>query len=723
MKPKSIKHNLPKINKSIFVKEKNLRESVTKPKVTPNDINIDNHRLFRKRIIRLKEQKMKDLINRNKHKFFDNEISLSSISPLKSTTRDNKNSTFFNSEKPKFFKRNNSEISFNTKEPSFLNSFNRTFIKKQKDKEKRLFLNDYRDLKLNYSKYFYIKNNEVFLRYVINRFVTNKKISHQYNNNNNNNQNIRKIYFVMQNTIILNYNDIPGFFLNIPSYNLIKTMELEKRQKLYQNLLKRLTAKFESKRKITSLFSPNKELITDLLEIKKDFKFIYVSPTIICKSISIVISPNFINLYNNQFQDFLLGIRKSTYILKKNYIMKKQKNKFRIKNITKGIKSKYEKLKLHYSFSAGENDIENINYLYYSDDEEKKNIIEKDKNNYLNININNNNNNYSLKNDFFLYLNEREIGEKLKSLKNNLYYKTPFKLKESYDNFTINFEKLLSRFRQEVKEKYGLNQKNFNSENASKKNKNYDFSDMAQKFEKLFLQKNFERIKLNKKFNKKKITNIDKKVNKQYSYFVSYNIPKIVPIPNSRKKFFQIFGEFKDLISIALSLNQNDFILKNGLDFDSFWNCISEIQDEREFFAKKLFTHMNKSNSSLLNIEDFINGMNFIKNSNLNEKLDLYMNSMDIPNVNQINFKDAVKISMQSLLKNIGDGNINFKNAESILNDLSIFLASYVFNLIGVDKNKSINIEDLKRIINKSKEKNYKGDNKDLEYLEMFCGI
>ena len=131
---------------------------------------------------------------------------------------------------------------------------------------------------------------------------------------------------------------------------------------------------------------------------------------------------------------------------------------------------------------------------------------------------------------------------------------------------------------------------------------------------------------------------------------------------------------------------------------------------------------MNKSNSSLLNIQDFLKGMNFIKNSDLSEKLELYMNSMDIPNANRINFKDAVKISMQSLLKHL-DENMNYKNADSVLNDLSLFLASYIFDLCGVDKNKSINIENMKKIINKYNEENYDGDRNDLKYLQMFCGI
>ena len=109
-----------------------------------------------------------------------------------------------------------------------------------------------------------------------------------------------------------------------------------------------------------------------------------------------------------------------------------------------------------YSFSAGENDIENINYLYYSDNEEEKNKIEKIKNKYLNKK-------HFLKNDFFIYLNEQEIDAKLKLLKENIIFKTPFKLKESYDNFNIeiNYEKILSRFRQELYKKYDLNPKKY----------------------------------------------------------------------------------------------------------------------------------------------------------------------------------------------------------------------------------------------------------------------
>ena len=132
---------------------------------------------------------------------------------------------------------------------------------------------------------------------------------------------------------------------------------------------------------------------------------------------------------------------------------------------------------------------------------------------------------------------------------------------------------------------------------------------------------------------------------------------------------------------------------------------------------------MNKSNSSLLNIEDFIKGMLFLKNAKLNEKLDIYVHSMEIENLNKINFEDAVKISKKSILKKL-DGIVG-KNINLVLNELSTFLASFVFEVIGCEKNKSINLEDLKKIIIKSYENDnkIKIDKQDIGYLEMFFGI
>ena len=65
------------------------------------------------------------------------------------------------------------------------------------------FLDNTQQIKINNSKYYYMKNDEVFLNYMINNFVVSKtKLSKP-----NKNKNRRNIYVIMQNTIIINYID------------------------------------------------------------------------------------------------------------------------------------------------------------------------------------------------------------------------------------------------------------------------------------------------------------------------------------------------------------------------------------------------------------------------------------------------------------------------------------------------------------------------------------
>ena len=188
-----IKSKLPKINKSIFVEEKKILNSFKKKK-NSFSVDIQNHPLFRKRTVRLKEQKMKHLIEKNQSKFFKPENSLSDISSIKTMTKD-------------FFSSKNSSYIIGNKSTYFQKT-------KPKLKEKKIFLKYDWNTKLNYSKYLYIKNNEIFLKYLIDRFLSRKRITSQLNsfNNNINNKNMRRIYVVMQNTIVTNYNDIPGCY-------------------------------------------------------------------------------------------------------------------------------------------------------------------------------------------------------------------------------------------------------------------------------------------------------------------------------------------------------------------------------------------------------------------------------------------------------------------------------------------------------------------------------
>jgi hypothetical protein len=297
-------------------------------------------------------------------------------------------------------------------------------------------------------------------------------------------------------------------------------------------------------------------------------------------------------------------------------------NKFKIKKIIYGINPKKEKIKPHYSFSLGENEIETNYYVFYSDNEDRKNKA-----------IKGINKNCFLKNDFFLYINQAGDFKRIKKLNEKLKFKNPFILEENYRNYKIDFDKVLNRYKKELSKKYGINLL-FSDSNPTNKNDDdiFDFHYLDKHYKKLYIKKGNSKMELNKIVNKKVYYNIDKNVDKYYGHSILYNIPKLLKEYKSytRRRLFEVFTQYKDLISFSFSINKSEFILKNGIDFQTFWNCIEELAEERESFAKKLFKQINTSPSSLLNVEDFIRGMYFIKNSELTEKLELFLKALDI---------------------------------------------------------------------------------------------
>ena len=108
--------------------------------------------------------------------------------------------------------------------------------------------------------------------------------------------------------------------------------------------------------------------------------------------------------------------------------------------------------------------------------------------------------------------------------------------------------------------------------------------------------------------------------------------------------------------------------------------------------------------------------MYFIQNSEITEKLELFLKSLDISGKGEINFKEAIEISKESILRNLVDQNIDNKD-NLVLNELSNFFANFIFKLVGVEKDKCLKISDLKQAIIEGN-----NDNNEVEYLEMFCG-
>ena len=110
-KPKPIINKLPKLskkNKSIFCDENKLRDSLIQRKAI--SVELDNHPLFRKRIVRLKEKKLKKIIDSKKSSFFSNESSVSEFSSMKDIF-DPKNASLIDFNINKLLRKNSFDIS------------------------------------------------------------------------------------------------------------------------------------------------------------------------------------------------------------------------------------------------------------------------------------------------------------------------------------------------------------------------------------------------------------------------------------------------------------------------------------------------------------------------------------------------------------------------------------------------------------------------------------
>ena len=572
------------------------------------------------------------------------------------------------------------------------------------------------------------KNKEQFEKYIVEKYVKQKR--EHLEDKKELNKGARNIYIILDGDIIINDNYIKGFFMELPHTNEIKLFNKEKRKEIINNILNKSNSFFLTKKPLINIFSPNKEFISDISEIKKDFDFLYASINMVCLGISIITTRPLMNLYDNEFQEDLkeneekmkeIQKKKEEIIFKRSL---KPKSKHKIKKVIKGIRPKYEKYKPHYSFADGESHIENVDYVIYSDDEERKKSKEKKilKNCYL-------------KNDFFLYLNEKDIKNRTFELKKNLNFKETYNLNTNYKKYNPNFDSLLLRYKKEIYQQLKINPNIFKVDPIDSKINSHNLEFPDDKLTKLYIsRRNPKKIKFQSFQNnylKKTLRsnnkysydpfyhNLHRNVNKYYNPFILHNIPKLLSeFKNfTRKRLYELYSKYKDIITMSYSKNKSKYILQNGVDFDTFWRCIENFSNEKKEFATKIYNQINRREICFLSLEDFLTGMYYMHNSDLSKKLDLFLKMLDKSGKGSISFNEAVNICKESIQRSFGEKGDSGKQDESALNQMSEFFAGFVFQLIGVDKRNNLNLEDLRKaFISKETELN------EFEYLEMFCG-
>ena len=79
---------------------------------------------------------------------------------------------------------------------------------------------------------------------------------------------------------------------------------------------------------------------------------------------------------------------------------------------------------------------------------------------------------------------------------------------------------------------------------------------------------------------------------------------------------------------------------------------MNENSFEKERFVEKLFKQINSTKTSLLSIKDFFEGMYYIQNTDLKEKLDLFLKALDESGKGVLNYNEVIKICKEAIRRN-----------------------------------------------------------------------
>ena len=564
----------------------------------------------------------------------------------------------------------------------------------QKEINSLIFQNEKLKKKLKITKF---KEEEKFCQFIIELFIKKRKNFKNLKKN-------REIFVVLDGNIVMNENEIKGFFMEIPSDKQLKLFDREKRDKIRDKLLMDLKNIFKTKKPFISLFSPQHELIEDILEIKNNYPFIYASQNIICKGISLVYTPAFIRLYHTDFECYFNDTQEKCKKVGKGC---KKKYNFKIKRIVKGIKPEFEIYKPHYTFSNGEEELKSEKYYFYSDNDERESS--KEEKNFKKC---------KLKNDFYLSLNDKDLKNKISKLKNHLQFEKSFDLRESYQKFICNFEEILEKYKKELIKKINIRKKKQYS-SIDLQLKSYNLYHPKKKLSNFYIKETKAKsFKLPKLRNEIFYHNLDKNVNEYYYPFILYNIPKLlIEFKNfTRKKLFEIYIKYKDLISISYAKSKSDFTLSAGVDFDTFWKCMENLSGETQKFARRIFNQINASNLCVLSMKNYMKGMFYMQNNNISEKLEIFLKILDSSGKRNIPYNEVIDICKDAIKRSLGIFE-NFGDNDFALRELSVFFTNFVFKLVGSEIGKELNLDELKRVmINKDI------DLLEYDYLEMFLG-
>ena len=226
--------------------------------------------------------------------------------------------------------------------------------------------------------------------------------------------------------------------------------------------------------------------------------------------------------------------------------------------------------------------------------------------------------------------------------------------------------------------------------------------------------------------NSKNITYIaQKKVDKLFHDLLIFQLPKLSNEKYIRKVLYDIFIEFKNILLLSIMKNKDINIYDKGIDFNTFFNCNTKINQQGKIIAKKIFQIFNnKIETKYMKLNNYIDGMLKIKDTNKENKLDLFFEMLNNNSDGFLTYNDIYKLSiicLQKITLNIED-EYDFEKYKKENNDkylqiiegLAEYFCKMIFKLVNIDINEKIPLELLKKMIIQGGEQ--------ADYIELLFG-
>ena len=554
---------------------------------------------------------------------------------------------------------------------------------------KNIFIKN-RNLKLDYKKE-YIQLNTIYIERFLKKCIKEEKFQSEK-------KNYRKIFVILDSTVIFTESFIKGKFIDVPFNNYINKLNEKQREKIYGNFLKDCRNKF-NKNLLKFLYNKNGKIILDLKDINDNEKYIFASFTPYFHGIHLFNETNKIfeienaKNYSNE-NDLFLDESFSENSIELNF------------NYNRNYKKKINKIKYlnDSSFTDGINYFTKEEFEYFSEDENKKKL-----NNYkfLSSILSNNLKKYT---NYLFNKNKTEKQSFINSRPNENTKNGLIKLISIYNK---NIQKK-SLYKIKVNPYYFKDKINNSNKIRIETEKFYGLNPFQE-----FLKKNLKNLS-SSQFQSDYLTE------KNFPYVASFNLPLLMKhFPKlKRKEIFSVYVDYKTLLKFYISLNKDYDKIEKGIDFDTFFNCNPSMKYQGKILAKKIFHGLN-NNKKFLNFEEFLKGLVTMKFDTIENKLDLFMRIIDADHNGKMAFEEVFelsKISLERFFKNKDSNKEEEKEQNYIIFELADYFAKLIFDIMDIDLNKEIEIDSIKRkiMLNQLNEKKFNEGILASEYLEMF---